>query len=250
LVKWIVQKRVGGLLDELLSRYRPQTFSSAWILKHAPDCYRVIRKHVRSEVGRIDWDQITCALEPKHQRLWRPQVNKRPKPYRDHNEVSLILNKYRSKLYVFIAPADTDDLRTRDTIAVALVRIAQLGNLLAKAELVNLICYTVDEWLDKCDYMSRWRGRDDDVRVHLEGCIRRYRYSGSFLRYVFWTLHCAGRGLRPLSAYSLDDPVGTSRTKREIDYVIRSPENEIVCLRTKWVSRALAYQLGPTFGSN
>jgi hypothetical protein len=98
-------------------------------------------------------------------------------------------------------------------IAVALVRIAQFGNLLAKAELVNLIRYTVDEWLDKWNYMSRWRGRDDDLLVQLEGCIRRYRYSGSFLRYVFWTLHCAGRGLRPLCAYSLDDPVSRSNTK-------------------------------------
>ncbi len=247
-------KRVVRLLDELLSRHRPQAFSSAWILEHAPSCYRFIRKHIRSEVGRIDWDKITCALEPKHQRLWAPRLKKSSKPYIDRNEVSLVLNKYRSKLYVFLAPADDDDFRIRDMIAIALVRIAQVGNSLAKAELVKLIRYTVDEWLDNYDYMSRWRGRDHDIRVQLEGCIRRYRYSGSFLRYVFWTLHYAGREIRPLCTYSLDDPVGTNRTKHEIDNVTRSPQtNEIVCLRSKWVSRRLwradwDQRLGPTRG--
>lgn len=136
-------------------------------------------------------------------------------------------------------------------LAIVLMRLAVRGFasmlLVVIAELVNLIRHTVDEWLDKYDYMSRWRGRDDDLRMQLEGCIRRYRYSGSFLRYVFWTLHCAGRGLRPLCAYSLDDPVGTSRTKRGMDYVTRTPQNEIVCLRG---ARALAYRLGPTLGSN
>jgi hypothetical protein len=48
-------------------------------------------------------------------------------------------------------------MRTRDMIAVALVRIAQFGNLLAKAELVNLIRYTVDEWDVSADI---------DIRVH------------------------------------------------------------------------------------
>jgi hypothetical protein len=236
-----LQKAVT-VLNQLLSRKSPKTFCSAWILKHAPRCYSFIRKHIRSEVGGIDWDKITYALEPKYQRLWTPLLKRKAEPYRDTREIDLVLNKYRNKLYVFIAPADANDLRIRDMIAIALVRVAQRGNLLAKAEVVELVRHTINEWLDNYFYMSRWRGRDDEIREHLEGCIRRYRYSGSFLRYVFRTLECAGRGIRPLYAYSLDDPMTIDARERKIDNVIRDPEtNEIVTYEPK---RAWSFDSG------
>jgi hypothetical protein len=217
-------QRVGALLNELLSRHAPRTFNSAWILKHAPRCYGLIRKHFRSEVGGIDWDRVTSALEPKYQRLWTPKLRRKSKPYSDKGELGLILNKYRDKLYVFVSPADAMDLQIRNKIAVALVRVAQAGNSLANTEVVELIRYTIDGWLDTYTYMSRWRARDDDIRQHIEGCIRRYRYTGSFLRYVFRTLECAGRGLRPVCVCSLDDPIATGAAKRKIVNVISDPE--------------------------
>jgi hypothetical protein len=94
---------------------------------------------------------------------------RKSKPYSDREEISRILNKYRRKLYVFVAPADTMDLHIRDKVAVALVRIAQAGNLLAKVELVGLLRYTIEGWLDSYSYMSRWRGHDDEIRERLEG---------------------------------------------------------------------------------
>ncbi len=222
-------QRAAAILNKLLSQNHPKTFSSAWILKRAPGCYSFIRKHIRSEVGGIDWDKMTYALEPKYQRLWAPRLKRKSKPYSDREEIGLILNKYRNELYVFVAPANAMDLQIRDKIAVALVRVAQTGNLLAKAELVELVRFTIDGWLDNYCYMSRWRGHEDEIREHLEGCIRRYRYSGSFLRYVFRTLEYAGRGIRPFYAGSLDDPIATDARERKIDNVIHDPEtNEIV----------------------
>lgn len=216
------------ILNKLLLQDSPETFNSTWIRRRAPGCYGFIRRHIRSEVGAIDWDKITYALEPRYQRLWTPKRKTKSKPYRDSKEIGLILNKYRNKLYVFVAPADAMDLQMRDTIAVALVRVAQAGNLLAKAKVVELVRYTIDGWLDTYSYMSRWRARDDDIREHVEGCIRRYRYSGSFLRYVFRTLECAGRGIRPVCVCSLDDPIATDAGERKIANVIRDPEtNEI-----------------------
>ena len=222
-------QRAAAILNKLLLQNYPKTFSSAWILKRAPGCYSFIRKHIRSEVGGIDWDKMTYALEPKYQRLWTPRLKRKSKPYSDREEIGLILNKYRNELYVFVAPANAMDLQIRDKIAVALVRVAQTGNLLAKAELVELVRFTIDGWLDNYCYMSRWRGHEDEIREHLEGCIRRYRYSGSFLRYVFRTLEYAGRGIRPFYAGSLDDPIATDARERKIDNVIHDPEtNEIV----------------------
>lgn len=85
--------------------------------------------------------------------------------------------------------------------------------------------------------MSRWKDRDDEIREQLEGCIRRYRYTGSFLRYVFRTLQYAGRGIRPVYARSLDDPIATDSRERRIDNVIHDPEtNEIASYkpRRRW----------------
>ena len=44
------------------------------------------------------------------------------------------------------------------------------------------------------------KGYDDMIQERIEGCIRRYRYSGSFIGYLFKTLEYAGRGLRPIVA--------------------------------------------------
>lgn len=226
-------QRAAAILNKLLLQNSPKNFSSGWIFKYSPGCYRLIRKHIRSEVGGIDWDKITYALEPKYQRLWTPQIKRKSRPYTDPAETDLILNKYRSKLYVFVAPADSRDLQMRDKIAVALVRVAQSGNLSAKCEVLGLVRYTIDGWLESCLFMTRWRGRDDEILEHLEGCIRRYRYSGSFFRYVFRTLECAGRGIRPLHAYSLDDPIATGRGHK-VDNVVRNPETmEIGVYRSK-----------------
>jgi hypothetical protein len=217
-------EKAAATLNRLLLQNSPTTFSSAWILERSPGCYSFIRKHIRSEVGGIDWDTITYALEPKYQRLWRPRLKKKSKPYKDREEVSRILNKYRSKLYAFVAPADVMDLQIRDKVAVALVPAAQAGNVLAKVEVVGLFRYTIDGWLDSYCYMSRWRGRDDQIRKHLEGCIRRYRYTGSFFKYVFRTLEYAGRGIRPFHACSLDDPIAANSRERKIDNVVYGPE--------------------------
>jgi len=77
------------------------------------------------------------------------------------------------------------------------VRLSQNGNLAAKQEV---------------------QGYEEEIQKQLEGCIRRYRYTGSFLNYVFRILEYAGRGIRPFYAYSLDEPIFDG-TKRKIDNV-------------------------------
>jgi hypothetical protein len=83
--------------------------------------------------------------------------------------------------------------------------MAQCGNDLQR--IMKLRAFTVDEWIDRYWFLSRWRGYEAEIRTQVGRCIRRYRYSGSFLRYLFRTLEYAGRGIRPLLAYSLDEPI-------------------------------------------
>jgi hypothetical protein len=89
---------------------------------------------------------------------------------------------------------------------------------------MELVGYTVHEWLEHHPFLTRWLDYGDELREQLEGCIRRYRYTGSFTRYVFRTLQYAGRGLRPLRAYSLDEPL-TNGNGRKGDLIGQDRDN-------------------------
>ena len=195
-------------INKLLSRENPEVFNSSWILKRAPHCNRFILKNIRTDLGAVDWDRITSALEWKFQRRWTPgrRMGDGGK-YRNSREVKLTLERFRSKLYVFISPQNRADRHIQDTISIKLVRLSQRGNESAKKELLNLLHYTIDDWIEQYCILSRWQGHAAELQTQVEGCIRRYRYSGSFLRYLFRTLECAGRGMRPLLAYSLNNPI-------------------------------------------
>lgn len=199
----------GGVVDtvnKLLARTEPDVINSSWIRTNAPGCYCFVQKNLRREFGGIDWDRLTYALDWKYQRRWRPaKSGKYRRPYEDHAEVETIFTKYQDKMYVFIAPTGKDDRRIRDIIGISFVRLAQQGNLLAREELMELFKFTIDNWIERYAFLSRWQGREDEIRNQLEGCIRRYRYTGSFVNYVFRTLECAGRGIRPARMSSFDN---------------------------------------------
>jgi len=228
-------EQTTSILNGLLTAEDPVTFNSSWILKHAPRCYRFIYRNVRTETGRIDWDKVTFALESKFQRRWTPR--RKPNslaPYQDSSEVNTILNKYTDKLYVFLAPSGRNDRHIRNIISISLVRLAQYGNLLAKREVMKLLRYTIDDWIERYRCMSRWEGYDEKIQKYLEGCIRRYRYTGSFLTYLFRTFQYAGRGLQPLYAYSLNEPVAFGSQKCKLENVYKYGEkNEIRIHRRK-----------------
>ena len=193
------------IINKLLKEKRPDIFNSSWIQKNAPRVYWFIQKKVRSDIGGIDWDRITHALDRRFQRKWMPFYRSKRKPYRKKVEVELILNKYHAKLYAFISPADKNDEYMRDVICIALVRIAQKGNILAEEEIIKLVRFTIDEWIESRPTLSCWEGHESLIPKRIEGCIRCYRYSGTFIGYLFKTLEYAGRGLRPGITYSLDD---------------------------------------------
>lgn len=218
-------KDIAMQLNALLSLKCPEVLTSSWIFKNAPECYRFIQRNIRTDWNTIDWDQVTSVLDWKYQRRWMPnRRSKRLRLYENRNEVDAILNRYRYKLYVFMVPTDQADQQLRDIISIHLVRLAQRGNVAAKKEIMELVRYVVEEWLDRPGYMSRWRGYDEKIQNTIEGCIRRYRYTGSFFRYVYRTFQYAGRGIQPIYAYSLDEPVAIDADKRKIEAVVQDPE--------------------------
>lgn len=216
---------IAAKLNTLLSERKPEILNSSWIFRHAPDCYRYIRKNIRSEWGTIDWDRVTSALHWKYQRLWKPK-RKSPKLnlYSNRDEVDVVLNGYKDKLYVFIAPENQSDRHIRDIISIRLVRLSQRGNIAAKEEIMRLVQHAIDEWIDHSQYMSRWRGNNERLQEAIEGCVRRYRYTGSFFHYLHRTLQYAARNIQPVYTYSLDEPVALYANKRKIENVVRDPE--------------------------
>jgi len=192
-------------LNALLTSLQPAEFNSSWVRTHAPRSYRFFQRNVRREYGGIDWDRVTVALDRKFQRLWKPSRARKPRTfYEDPSEIETILKKHRGKLYVFISPSGKNDERIADRIGISFVRLAQRGNLLARRELCDLVKFTVDRWIERHETIARWCGHEEELQSQLTACIRRYRYTGSFLKYVFRTLEYAGRGIMPARMYSLD----------------------------------------------
>ncbi len=155
-------------INKLLREKRPNTFNSSWIRKHTPNVYRFLQKNVRAEISGIDWDRVTRALERRFQRKWHKLSRNRTKSYRKKAEVGIILQKYNSKLYAFIAPEDKNDEHMRDIISIALVRIAQKGNVIAKEEISKLVRFTVDDWIERFPTLSSWNGYESLIPNRIE----------------------------------------------------------------------------------
>src|SRR5688572_10039103 len=81
-------------LNRLLTSKEPAQFNSSWIRRHAPRCYRFIRVNFRREYGGIDWDRLTCALERRFQRLWKPERITKRSLYEEPREIDAIREKF------------------------------------------------------------------------------------------------------------------------------------------------------------
>lgn len=125
--------------------------------------------------------------------------------YRDKEELNIVLDYYKNKLYTFLGQVDGDDRIICDWISIKLVRLSQKGNLLAKNKIINLLENLVDQWIEFDKSLYSWKGYNELKTEHIEACIRRFRYAGSFLGYLHRTLQYAGLGLIPLEKFSLDE---------------------------------------------
>jgi hypothetical protein len=201
------------ILNDTLSKKNPSKFSSSWILQNAPRVYRYINKNIRTENDDIDWDRVTSSLDRSFCKRWMRYRQKSLKVYENKSEVDIILSKYKDRLYTFIAYATEEDKKMQSRMLISLVRLSQKGNVCAEQEVVKWITYITDDWIDRYPQMYRWRGYADEVDGHIKGCVRRYRYTGSFLGYLFKTLEYSVRSKPPL--VSLNDNIFGDKTREE-----------------------------------
>ncbi len=216
--------QAAAILNRRLAKSQPRTFTSLWIRLNAPSVFNFIKKEIKTELGYTDWDAITTALDPVLQRRWMGEHGRRHKKkikkYKNKHEVEIVLKKYQSKLYTFLTPVDRTTDTIRDIISITLVRVAQRGNMTAQQEVVKLVGYIIDHWIETTPRLSRWNGYKEELQQQLVACIRRFRYAGTFIGYLFRTLEYAGQGLPPFRVSSLDEDIADTG-KRKIDNVYK-----------------------------
>ncbi len=203
-------KTAVDLLNRALMKRQPEHFSSSWIFKHTPCAYHYFRLNVRAVTGEIDWDTITTELDRPFQKRWTRRRRKRRellKLYRSKPEVQAIFKKYKNQQYVFLSAKTPEEWRARDRISIALMRVAQKGNITAQKELIDLLIYTVQNWTERYPYFYRWKHYSDLLPDHIETCMRRYHFTGSFIQYLYISLMYSARALKRIQVYSLDKPI-------------------------------------------
>ena len=210
-------------LQTALRKEQPSSFSSMWVYSRLPRVYFYIWRNVRTELGEVDWDLVTSKLEKPYQRLWHPQRRRRNAPYRDDCEIRSALGEHWEKRYVFLHAPTEVEWRERDWIAAILSRLSQKGNVSAQEELLELLRFMVDSWMERRPDLRKWRVHPSDLDHTLKQCIRCYRYTGSFSIYLLITLMKAGRGLPYIRWPSLDATILDSDLRR-IDSVVQDPE--------------------------
>lgn len=192
-------------INRSISKRQPQTFNPSWIKNSVRQSYNYIIENVTTEIGEPDWDMVTSKLDRQFQKLWFKGIKNKKQPdlYENENEVLLILTPNKEKLYTFVSQVNSDDRMICDYISIRLVRLAQRGNVLAAQKLKHLIIFLINQWIDGYK-LNRLRGYEDLVDRCINVCIRRYRYSGSFIGYLNRTLEFSSRPLRSIEAFSLD----------------------------------------------
>ncbi len=209
-------------LNTILAKENPSVFSSSWIFKQSQPLYNFFSKKFRTENGDVDWDKVTIKLDKSFQRRWIRYKRKKINFYSNKEQVEKVLEKYRDKLYLFLTQSNKREQKICNNITISLVRLSQKGNLKAKDELVSWVSYIVNDWIDKYPQIHKWKGYPDEVSDQITGCIYRYRYTGSFLGYLFKTLEFSARGKPPI--VSFDDKFGDSG-KARIDFYVSKEDN-------------------------
>jgi len=209
-------KNINGSLN----KKQPEKFNPQWIKNRCRVSYEFIVKNIKTEFDEPDWDLIVSKLERHNQRLWLRKTKRVDvELYKDKEELDIVLNYYKNKLYSFLGQVDSDDRIICDWISIKLVRLSQKGNILAKKKIVSLLENLVDQWIEFDKSLYSWKGYNELKTEHIEACTRRFRYAGSFLGYLHRTLQYAGLGLIPLEKFSLDE-YNSITEKRRIDTFI------------------------------
>jgi len=193
-------------INRSINKKQPKSFDDKWIKYRCKISYQFIVDNIKTEFDETDWDLVISRLDRWNQKLWMKGIKRKiNEPYINEIELNIILDKYGDKLYTFLAQQNKEDRDICDLIGIKLVRLSQKGNILSGDKTVTLLSHLISQWLEHDRSLFSWKGYDELMIDIIKGCIRRFRYAGSFLGYLYRTIEYSGRGLVPLEKFSLDD---------------------------------------------
>ena len=202
-------------LNQCLKQKKPKIFNPFWMKVNAGNLYEYFSAFVQLPSGAIDWDFITVHLDKSFQKKWNPSFEYSDS-YNCQKELNEILVGYQKEMHVLYVPQNNEEKIMQDRIIIQLVRLAQRGNSLAKEKVLDCASFVIYEWMENSKCMKRWKNYSDEIPSRVESCIKNYRYSGSFMKYLYMTFYYSSRGLR--TTVSLDQTVGRQNKKR-MDYI-------------------------------
>ncbi len=199
-------KKAVRNINRSIIKKQPKSIDHKWIKNKCKISYQFIADNIKDEFNNTDWDLVVSGLERCNQKLWMKGVKREAiESYKNKDELSIILDKYRNKLYTFLAQENREDKIICDLVSIKLVRLAQRGNILAKEKVVELSNHLINQWIEFNEGLANWKRYNELIIEVQGGCIRRFRYAGSFVGYLYRTMEYSGRGITPLDKFSLDD---------------------------------------------
>lgn len=202
-------------LNQCLKQKKPKVFNPFWMKANAGNLYEYFSAFVQLPSGGIDWDFITAHLDKSFQKRWNPSIEYSDS-YNCQRELNEILVGYQKEMHMLYVPQNNEEKIMQDRIIIQLVRLAQRGNSLAKEKVLDCTSFVIYEWMENSKCIKRWKNYSNEIPSKVESCIKNYRYSGSFIKYLYMTFYYSSRGLR--TTVSLDQPIG-SQNKKRMDYI-------------------------------
>jgi hypothetical protein len=199
-------KKAISNINRSIIKKQPKSIDHKWIKNRCKISYEFIVDNIKDEYNHPDWDFVVTRLERCNQKLWMKGIKKQMVGlYKNKDELNIILDKYRNKLYTFLAQENREDKIICDLVSIKLVRMSQRGNVLAEEKIVELSSHLINQWIENNESLANWKGYNELIIETQEACIRRFRYAGSFVGYLYRTLEYSGRGITPPDKFSLDD---------------------------------------------
>lgn len=213
-------------LNDLIERENPKEISYRLIQRLNPNLLEFLRKNFRNKSGRIDWVFIVKNLNPKFRDRFIFPVNHNyntPKEsYEDMNEVDKNLVDLKKYLYTFIDtnPDSTGETNEkRNEICMILIDLAKKGNINAERELINLISYLADRWIEALPNFKVWDFHKDRLHETIRRCVYNYQPKGPFVGYVFKSLKMAALGLERVKEISFEDHINSRHGRSRRRYL-------------------------------
>jgi hypothetical protein len=149
-------------INRSLNKKQPERFNPQWIKNRCRVSYEFIVKNIKTEFDVPDWDLIVSRLERHNQKLWmRRKKRIDVELYTNKEELNIVLDCYKNKLYTFLGQVDKEDRDVYDWISIKLVRLSQKGNLLATKKIISLLENLVDQWIEFDKSLHSWKGYNE-----------------------------------------------------------------------------------------